>query len=79
MSLAAIDWENRRVRIEQSKGLKDRLVCLSDAMLEALKAYLDVRGPASTKHVFIYRHIPLGFKYCQVRLRHVTPIDVRDS
>jgi len=64
LQLADIDWENRRVRIEQSKGLKDRLVCLSDATLEALKAYLEVRGPASTENVFIYRHLPLGSKYC---------------
>ena len=69
VQLADIDWENRRVRIEQSKGLKDRLVCLSDATLEALKAYREVRGPASTEHVFIYRHLPLRSKYCQIRLR----------
>ena len=87
MQLADIDWENRRVRIEQSKGLKDRLVCLSDATLEALKAYLEVRGPASTDHVFIYRHMPLGSRYCQVRLRTygrrcgvvVTPHQLRHS
>ncbi len=87
MQLADIDWENRRVRIEQSKGLKDRLVCLSDATLEALKAYLVVRGPASTEHVFIYRHLPLGSKYCQIRLRtygkrcgvSITPHQLRHS
>ena len=87
MQLADIDWENRRVRIEQSKGLKDRLVCLSDATLEALKAYLAVRGPASTEHVFIYRHLPLGSKYCQIRLRtygkrcgvSITPHQLRHS
>ena len=87
MQLADIDWENRRVRIEQSKGLKDRLVCLSDATLEALKVYLEVRGPASTEHVFIYRHLPLGSKYCQIRLRtygkrcgvSITPHQLRHS
>ncbi len=87
LQLADIDWENRRVRIEQSKGLKDRLVCLSDVTLEALKAYLAVRGPASTENVFIYRHLPLGSKYCQIRLRtygqrcgvSITPHQLRHS
>lgn len=87
MQLADIDWGNRRVRIEQSKGLKDRLVCLSDATLEALKAYLAVRGPASTENVFIYRHLPLGSRYCQIRLRtygkrcgvSITPHQLRHS
>lgn len=87
LQLADIDWENRRVRIEQSKGLKDRLVCLSDATLEALKAYLEVRGPANSHYVFIYRHIPLSSRYCQIRLRTygkrcsviVTPHQLRHS
>jgi integrase len=87
MQLTDIDWENRRVRIEQSKGLKDRLVCLSDVTLEALKAYLAVRGPASTENTFIYRHLPLGSKYCQIRLRtygkrcgvSITPHQLRHS
>lgn len=34
------------MRIVQSKGLKDRLVYLSQAALDALKEYLEVRGPA---------------------------------
>ena len=87
LQLVDVDWENRRVRIEQSKGLKDRLVCLSDATLDALKAYLTVRGPASTENIFIYRHLPLGSKYCQIRLRtygkrcgvSITPHQLRHS
>ena len=66
-----IEWEAKRVRIEQSKGLKDRLVCLSTATVEALKAYLEVRGPAEAlpEQVFIYRHRPLSGSYCFERLR----------
>ncbi len=87
LQLDDIDWENRRVRIEQSKGLKDRIVCLSDATLEALKAYQPVRGPSDTDHVFLYRHIPLGSRYCPIRLQTygkrcgvaVTPHQLRHS
>jgi hypothetical protein len=56
------------VRIEQSKGLKDRIVCLSTPTVEALHAYLQVRGPAATEHVFLYRHLPLSSYYCNKRL-----------
>ncbi len=43
--LEDIDWEGKRVCLEQAKILKDRLVCLSQATLQALRAYLEVRGP----------------------------------
>ena len=71
LRLSDIDWETRRVRIEQSKGFKDRIVYLSQAASDALQAYLSVRGPAEalSDHVFIYRHKPLSGRYCQVRLR----------
>jgi site-specific recombinase XerD len=84
-----IEWEAKRVRIEQSKGLKDRLVCLSAATLEALKAYLELRGPAEALpvQVFIYRHRPLSGSYCLERLQtywevcgvHVHPHQLRHS
>jgi site-specific recombinase XerD len=61
--------DDRRVRIEQSKGLKDRTVCLSVEAAEAIRAYLEVRGPAASDHVFLYRHHPLNSTYCGKRLR----------
>ena len=89
LRLADLDLNEHRVRIEQSKGLKDRIVCLSQPTLDALKAYLEVRGPAEalSEHVFIYRHIPLSSRYCQVRLHtygkrcgiQVTPHQLRHS
>ncbi len=71
LTLDALDLERRQVRIEQSKGLKDRLVYLSGATIEALQAYLSVRGPAGTEreYVFLYRHQPLSRRYVGERLR----------
>jgi integrase len=66
---ADLDLEARRVRIEQSKGLKDRVVYLSPATVEALAAYQDVRGPAGSDHLFLYRHLPLSRTYCGKRLQ----------
>jgi hypothetical protein len=38
------------LRIDQSKGLKDRFVYLSQAAASALRDYLDVRGASITPH-----------------------------
>ena len=87
MRQADLDLDGQRVRIEQSKGLKDRIVPLSPATVTALRAYLDLRGPADSDHVFIYRHQPLSVSYCYERLRtyaarcglRVTPHQLRHS
>ena len=85
--LSHLDLQGRSVRIEQSKGLKDRIVCLSQATAQSLQAYLEVRGPMATDHVFTFRHQPLSNNYCYERLRtyarrcglHVTPRQLRHS
>jgi len=71
LGLGDIDWGGRKLRIEQSKGLKARIVYLGAATLQALQAYLEVRGPAETlpENLFIYRHRRLSQTYCQHRLR----------
>ncbi len=70
LKLADIDWERIRLRIEQSKGLKDRLVYLSAEAVQALQGYLEVRGPKETlpEQVFIFRHCQLSASYCYERL-----------
>jgi integrase len=67
-----LDLEGRRVRIEQSKGLKDRLVPLSPATIVALQDYFAVRGPAEAlpPNVFIHQHQRLGLRYFGIRLRN---------
>ena len=89
LRLNQIDWQGRKVRIEQSKGLKDRMVYISQAVIEALKAYLDARGTYQTfpDEVFIYRSKPLSSGYLYGRLRgygercgvQITPHQLRHS
>jgi len=89
LRLADVNFERRRIRIEHSKGLKDRLVYMNSAAVEALQAWLSVRGEAEflSDHVFVYRHRPLTCRYCGVRLQtygkrrdiHVTPHQLRHS
>jgi integrase len=84
-----MDLEHRRIRIEQSKGLKDRVVFLTEASVAALQSYLEVRGPRAElpPQVFIYAHKPLSRMYCCGRLRRygrrsgvtVTPHQLRHS
>ena len=89
LRLGDIDWERRRLRIEQAKGMKDRYVYLSQEAMEALHSYLELRGPADAlpEQVFIFRHCPLTPSYCYMRLRtygkrgklHITPHQLRHS
>jgi len=86
---ADLDWDGRRARIEGSKGLKDRMVYLSQVTLDAIHQYLKVRGPAEAlpDHLFVFRHKPLSKSYCGQRLRtysrrcgvKVTPHQLRHS
>jgi integrase len=70
LKLQDVDWNSRRLRIEQSKGLKDRHIYLDDAVLKALQSYLAVRGQADAlpENVFVFRHAPLSRSYCFQRL-----------
>jgi integrase len=89
LRLGDIDWENRRVRIEQSKGLKDRLVPLSAPTRDALRVYLGEPRPepAATSLVFGHWHQALNGEYCRSRLLwyrarcgvQVTPHQLRHS
>jgi len=84
---SALDLDERRIRIERSKGLKDRVVYVSVPAAETLNAYLEVRGDAPTDHVFVYRHRPLSTRYCGIRLDtygrrcnvRITPHQLRHS
>lgn len=93
LTLGDIDWERRVVRIEQSKGLKDRLVPVSQGALEALRAYLVARGrgpetdEAANNLVFIHWHAGLNQIHCRSRLSwygqqcgvKITPHQLRHS
>ena len=65
-----VDLARERIRVEQSKGLKDRVVPLSGPSVGALEAHLALRRPAgAADRVFTYRGKPLTVSYCYSRLR----------
>ena len=49
----------RRLTVRRGKGQQDRTVYLADSAVQALQAYLAVRGPGPTDHVFLYRNQPV--------------------
>jgi integrase len=81
------DLESRRICIEQSKGLKDRVILIGQPVVEALRAWFAIRGDAGDDHVFLFRHKPLSVSYCGTRMRTygkrcgvvVTPHQLRHS
>ena len=83
-----LDLSARKLSVRNGKGMKDRTVYLTDTTVNALQAYLAVRGPGASDHVFLYRHQALckdllhsrirdagkraGVKVYPHRLRHTT-------
>jgi integrase/recombinase XerC len=60
LELDDLDLPNRRLMVRKGKGLRDRTVYLTGTAVEAVRAYLDVRGMGRTNHLFLYRNEPLS-------------------
>jgi site-specific recombinase XerD len=69
LRLEDLDLAGRRLSVRNGKGLKDRTVYLTETSLAALRAYLAVRGPGPTDHVFLYRNQPVGKDLIHGRLK----------
>jgi site-specific recombinase XerD len=69
LCLADVDLAAGVILIRAAKGLKDRSVYLTERVTETLRQYLEVRGPALTDHLFIYRHKPLSKDLVRNRLK----------
>ena len=59
LRLEDLDLAGRKLVVRQGKGRKDRAVYLTGTAVQALQAYLDVRGMGPTDHVFLYRNRPV--------------------
>ncbi len=66
---ADVDLAAGVILIRAAKGLKDRSVYLTERVTEAIEQYLEVRGPALTDHLFIYRHKPLSKDLVRNRMK----------
>jgi site-specific recombinase XerD len=55
LRLADCDLNGRRLRVQSGKGDRDRVIPMSDQLVTVLQNYLDVREPAATNHLLIYK------------------------
>ncbi|MEW5989414.1 MAG: tyrosine-type recombinase/integrase, partial [Chloroflexota bacterium] len=69
LGLADLNLAQRQVMVRQGKGLKDRVVYLTETAVSALQAYLAVRGDGPGDLVFLYRHQPLDKDFLRGRLK----------
>lgn len=69
LTLNDLYLQQRRVLIRRGKGLKDRTIYLTEAAAAALEAYLAVRGPGNSGHLFLYRHKPISKDLVRSRLK----------
>lgn len=70
LSVSDVDLIRRRLMVREGKGKKDRSVPLSEPSVLALRAYLDVREPALTEHLFVFRERMINPDLVRRRLRH---------
>jgi integrase len=59
-----IDLQRRTICIEESKGLRSRVIFLSPPTTDALKKF-----PKRSQYIFSYNNQPLSNRYCQLRLK----------
>jgi len=77
-----IDLKRRTVCIEESKGLRSRVVYMGQPTIKALK-----KLPKTSKYVFTFNDRALSNRYCQSRLKaigkkcgiHVSPHQLRST
>jgi integrase/recombinase XerD len=69
LRLEDLDLSARKLSVRNGKGMKDRTVYLTDTTVQALKAYLAIRGQGTSDHVFLYRHLPLCKDLARYRIR----------
>jgi site-specific recombinase XerD len=69
LTLGDLYLQERRIIIRRGKGMKDRTIYLTEAAVAALEAYLEVRGPGNSDHVFLYRHKQMSKDLARCRMK----------
>jgi site-specific recombinase XerD len=66
-----IDLTARRIRIQQGKGRRDRIVCLTASAVSALRTYLDTVPHAPGDLLFTWHHRPLSYAQALHHIRRL--------
>ncbi len=59
----------RKLTVRHGKGLRDRVVYLTDTTVAAVQQYLAVRGMGPGSHVFLYRNLPVKKDLVRSRIK----------
>jgi integrase/recombinase XerD len=59
LRLEDLELSQKRLVVRDGKGRVDRTVYLTETAIQALQAYLQVRGVGFSEHVFLFRNAPL--------------------
>jgi len=75
LTLDVIEFKRRRIWIQDGKGGKDRVVCVSNDAMKALIEYLRLRPQSETQKIFLvekgtYRGQPLSIRGIQKRMEY---------
>jgi site-specific recombinase XerD len=75
LTLAAIDFKQRKIVVQNGKGRKDRVVYISNDIHDALVRYLAVRPSSKAKRIFLvekgnFRGKPLSVRGIQKRIEY---------
>jgi len=73
LALSDFDWTRRRLFIQNGKGAKDRVVCISPDTYHALRKYIENRSSCRAKKLFLvergcYKNRPLSVRGAQKRI-----------
>ena len=69
LRLEDVDLAGKMLIVRDGKGLKDRVVYLSEAVTDSLQNYLSPRGAARSGHVFLYQNASLKKDLLRGRLQ----------
>ena len=75
LSVSVIDLPRRRITVKNGKGMKDRVVYISNDSLETLMQYLAVRPSSKAKRIFLvekgsFKGRPLSVRGIQKRMEY---------
>ncbi len=70
LRLEDMDLPGRKLTVRQGKGMKDRVVFLTDTACRAITEYLPVRGQGVSQHVFLYRNRALCKELLHNRVKY---------
>ncbi|MBI3942398.1 MAG: tyrosine-type recombinase/integrase [Chloroflexi bacterium] len=70
LRLEDLDLAGGKLMVRQGKGLKDRTVYLTETVIRAVHAYLNVRGMGPDDHVFLYRNQPVKKDLLHCRIKY---------